>query len=85
MMLLTGIRRAAYSPDHCRTSIARYVDVQDNHRVAVRPVRNYPMSRHDSPQGKLHFEVPRPGMEAMLDHAGKAYNGSVTIIWDPQI
>lgn len=60
------------------------------------PVRNYLLNRHDTPQfdptliilgrqGKLQFEVPRPYMESMLDHAGKAYNGSVTIIWDPQI
>lgn len=60
------------------------------------PVREYLLNRMDSPhftpiqfvlgrQSTLHFEVPRPEMEAMLDHAGKAYNGSVTIIWDPQI
>ena len=36
-------------------------------------------------QGKLQFEVPRADMESMLQHAGKAYNGSVTLIWDPQI
>ena len=64
--------------------------------TAGRPVRNYLMNRHDTPRfnptliipghkGMLHFEVPKPEMEAMLDHAGKAYNGSVTIIWDPQI
>lgn len=61
-----------------------------------RPVHNYLINRHDTPQfdptlmilgrqGTLHFEVPRPSMESMLDHAGQAYNGSVTIIWDPQI
>lgn len=93
------------SGDHCA------IAASDGHQVPVeirmtlpagmqdttgRPVRNYLLSRHDSPQfnpaliilgpqGKLHFEVPRADMEAMLDHAGKAYNGSVTIIWDPQI
>lgn len=64
--------------------------------TAGRPVRDYLMSRHDTPQfnpaliilgrqGKVHFEVPRPDMETMLDHAGKAYSGAVTLTWDAQL
>lgn len=63
---------------------------------AGRPVRDYLLNPHETPQldptriilgqkGKLQFEVPRPDMESMLDHAGKAYAGQVTFIWDAQI
>ena len=63
---------------------------------AGRPVRDYLLNPHETPQldptriilgqkGKLQFEVPRPDMESMLDHAGKAYSGQVTFIWDAQL
>lgn len=64
--------------------------------AAGQPVRRHLLNRVETPhfapsqfilgrQATLHFEVPQPDMESMLDHAGMAYNGSVTIIWDPQI
>lgn len=93
------------SGDHCA------IAASDGHTVPVetrltlpagmqdtagRPVRDYLMSRHDTPQfnpamiilgrqGKVHFEVPKPDMETMLDHAGKAYSGAVTLTWDAQL
>lgn len=63
---------------------------------AGRPVRDYLLNPHETPQldptriilgqkGKLQFEVPKADMESMLDHAGKAYSGQVTFIWDAQL
>ena len=64
--------------------------------AAGQPVRQHLMNTVDTPhftpkqfilgrQSTLHFEVPKPQMESMLNHPGKAYNGSVTLVWDPQI
>lgn len=64
--------------------------------AAGRPIHDYLLNPHETPQldptriilgqkGKLQFEVPKPEMESMLDHAGKAYSGQVTFIWDAQI